>query len=401
MRIPDVRRLACARLASITADFLLPVTLAFLVLVPLRGSATGLGFVLGAHVAGNFLFRLIGSAWTDRVRPQRVMLASNLGSAAIQAAVLGLYLAHVLAVPVLAGLMLWRGIASAFFDPAANSLRARVVPSAQRVAGNALLGLVPAVAVVAGPLAGFGLLAGAGVVGVLAFEVTLLLLSAGSVARMRGVGEYRPVMKFRAGLREVVRRRRLLRAVGLLVAINLVAAGPLLTLTAVGGGGTLGYAAILSAIGLGAVVGGIFGGYLRVRPSMRNALLCLVPAAVGPLVFALRAPLVLEIVAFVLVGAVQSVHGVLWSTTLRAVLPREAFGPVSSFEELTSLAVLPVGQVLGGLALDRWGLTITAWAVVAGLFALPLLGGAPPPRPRTRRGRAGIRTGSPASAASR
>src|SRR2546430_6324102 len=140
MRIPDVRRLARARLASLTGDFALPVLLAFLVLGPLRGTATGLGFVRGAHVAGNFLFRLVGRAWTARVRANRAVIAANLGCAAIQADVLGLYVAHTLAVPVLAGLMLWRGLASAF---AANVPRPRGLPPAANVA----LGLVPAVAV--------------------------------------------------------------------------------------------------------------------------------------------------------------------------------------------------------------------------------------------------------------
>src|SRR2546421_1060302 len=151
MRIPDVRRLACTRLASLTGDFALPVALAFFVLGPLQGTATGLGFVLGAHVAGNFVFRLVARAWTDRVRPQRVLITANLGCAAIQATVLGLYLAHTLAVPVLAGLMLWRGLASAFVGPATNALRP---PGA-----HVVLGLVPAVAVVLGPLAGLGLIA--------------------------------------------------------------------------------------------------------------------------------------------------------------------------------------------------------------------------------------------------
>jgi hypothetical protein len=235
------------------------------------------------------------------------------------------------------------------------------------------------------------LISAAGVVGVLVFEVALLLASAGTAARIRSAGEYRVVVGFDPGFREVIRSRGLLRAVGLLVGINLLAAGPLLTLTAAGARGTVGYAMILTAIGLGAVVGGLFSGYLRGR----SPLLCLIPAAVGPVALGLRAPLVLVVVAFTVVGAVQSVHEVLWSKALRSV-PRAA-----SFEELASLAVLPVGQVLGGVALDRWGLTITAWAVVAGLFALPLLGGVPPPRPRTRPDRADIRTGSPASAASR
>jgi len=113
----------------------------------------------------------------------------------------------------------------------------------------------------------------------------------------------------------------------------------------------------------------------------------LIPAASGPLALAVNAPLPLVVVAFVVVGVVHSVHAA-----------RLNGGPV---EEVTSLAVLPVGQVLGGLALDGLGISPTAWLIVAGLCVLPLLSAVRWPRPRTRPGRADIRSGSPASAVSR
>jgi len=253
--------------------------------------------------------------------------------------------------------MLWRGLAAAL-----------------RPAGGAALALIPAV--ILGPLAGLALISAVGVAGALAVEIALHLVSA-----MSPTGTIRTGV--RPDFREFARRPRLLWP----VVINLCCAGPLLTLTAAGTGS---YAVVLSAVGLGAVVGGLLRGYRRMP-----AFLCLIPAAVGPLALGFHAPVVLTVLAFVGVGAVQSVHEVRWSETVRDI-PRAA-----AVEELASLAVLPVGQVLGGLAVDRWGVTITAWAVVAGLCALPLLGGVPPPRPRTRPGTADIRTGSPASAASR
>src|SRR2546430_1486633 len=62
--------------------------------------------------------------------------------------------------------------------------------------------------------------------------------------------------RFATGLREIVRRGWLLRLVLCLAAVNLLAAGPLLTL-APASRGVLAYALMLSAIGLGAVVGGV------------------------------------------------------------------------------------------------------------------------------------------------
>ena len=185
--------------------------------------------------------------------------------------------------------------------------------------------------------------------------------------------------------REIVRRGWLLRLVLCLAAVNLVAAGPLLTL-APASRGVFGYALMLTAIGLGAVVGSVLCRYPR-----KGAMWWLTAAAVGPLVLAFGGPLPLVLVAFVVVGGVQPVHDVL----LIRALPREVLGPVSAVEDVMSLAVLPVGQVVGGLLIDRFGPVSTAWLIVCVLAAasLPIL--------RARPGRAGIRSGSPASAGSR
>jgi predicted MFS family arabinose efflux permease len=123
-----------------------------------------------------------------------------------------------------------------------------------------------------------------------------------------------------------------------------------------------------------------------------SAMVWLTAAAVGPLALALHAPLALVVLAFVVVGGVQPVHDVLLSRTLRGSLPREALGPATAVEELGSLAALPAGQVLGGLVIDRFGPAPAAWLIVC-VLAVALL-----PIPRTQPGRAGIRSGSPASA---
>src|SRR5581483_3676562 len=101
-----------------------------------------------------------------------------------------------------------------------------------------------------------------------------------------------------------------------------------------------------------------------------GAMVWLTAAAVGPLVLALRASLPLVVLAFVVVGAVQPVHDMALSRTLRDRLPRESLGPVSAVEGVTSLAALPAGQVLGGLVIDRFGLAPAAWLIVC---ALPVL----------------------------
>jgi hypothetical protein len=119
--------------------------------------------------------------------------------------------------------MLWRGLASAFATPAAQALERMSAPR-QR----ALLGLVPAVAVVLGPLIGYQLAAGLGFGGVIGFDALLLVLGAALVAPLRGrpAGPVAVQRRLATGWREIARRGRLLRALASLAAVNLIAAGP-------------------------------------------------------------------------------------------------------------------------------------------------------------------------------
>jgi hypothetical protein len=126
------------------------------------------------------------------------------------------------------------------------------------------------------------------------------------------------------------------------------------------------------------------------------------------LALAAHAHLAVTIVAFALVGVAQSVHSALWDSALREALPSLVLARVNALNTVTYLAVLPVGQLLGGLAVDRLGLVATGWTVTCALFGLPVLvtlvmraGAVPPTRPRMPRDTAGIRTGSPAAAGSR
>jgi hypothetical protein len=308
-----------------------------------------LGLVLGAHVAGNL-------GYHAGIRHRLVAYLA----AAAPAVTLALFAMHALSLPVLAGLMFWRGLAAAGLPQAGRS--------------GALTGLAAAFAVVFGPLIGYLVIAGPGFVGAMVFDAAVLVFSSIILAPL---DVDVPARHWRDAPR---------RALVWSAAVNLFAAGPLLTLTPARLS-VAGYAAVLSVIGAGAVGGSVLAGRAR-----GPAMLWLLPAAVGPLALAAGAPLPVVLAAFLVVGVVHSVHGVLLATEL---------GPASGVEEVTSLAVLPPGQILGGLAAGALGLTATASLIAAGLCVLPLFSVARWPRRRTRRGTADIRSGSPASAVSR
>jgi MFS family permease len=138
-----------------------PVALAFAV-VDLTGSPSDLGLVLGASFVPQVLFLVVGGVWADRVPRHLVMVAADLVGAAAQATLAVLLLTgraevwHVVCVAAV------RGVAAAFFMPAAQGVVPQVVPPSRLQQANALLGFSRNGTALAGAAFGGLLVAGLG-----------------------------------------------------------------------------------------------------------------------------------------------------------------------------------------------------------------------------------------------
>lgn len=86
LRDPRFRTLFLGRTVSLFGDNLVPVALAFAVL-DLTGSASDLGLVLAVQTVSMVAFLLVGGIWGDRVARNRLMVASDLVRAGVQALV--------------------------------------------------------------------------------------------------------------------------------------------------------------------------------------------------------------------------------------------------------------------------------------------------------------------------
>src|SRR4051794_41361871 len=117
LRSRNFRLLFGGQAISVVGDALFPVALAFAVL-HLSGSATSLGLVLAAQAVPLAALVLVGGVLGDRLSRQRVMIASDLARAAVQATAAGLLIAGVAEVWHLAVLAALYGAAEAFFRPA-------------------------------------------------------------------------------------------------------------------------------------------------------------------------------------------------------------------------------------------------------------------------------------------
>jgi MFS family permease len=146
----EFRLLWLGQTTSVLGDALVPVALAFAVLDDLDGSATDLGFVLGAQTATFVAFVLIGGVWADRLPRQFVMLSSDAIRCLVQATIAILLLTGSAQLWQLVALAATYGFAVAFFFPAATGLIPLTVSPSRLQQANALLGMSRSAAFFAG-----------------------------------------------------------------------------------------------------------------------------------------------------------------------------------------------------------------------------------------------------------
>jgi predicted MFS family arabinose efflux permease len=142
-------------------------------------------------------------------------------------------------------------------------------------------------------------------------------------------------------------------------------------------GGASAYATILTAMGVGSILGGLIA--LRVEPRRPLAVAFAVLLLEVPLYLALAGAAPVAVIAgFALVGSIaMNFAGTLWLTVLQTNIPEHALSRVSSYDWLGSLVFLPAGYVLAGPAADAFGVAETLvfaaiWSLASTLFMLSL-----------------------------
>ena len=151
---------------------------------------------------------------------------------------------------------------------------------------------------------------------------------------------------------------------------------------------------ILTAGGVGAVIGGILA--IRIRPR-RPLVVCVLAAtliSLQTLALALSAPTAVIAAASFVGGIGIAVHLTLWFTVFQQQVPEHAQSRVASYDTLGSFVLMPIGMALVGPLADAIGIVETLWigarrdvGVVGGDPAAavrlgdPAVGRAPAPSP--------------------
>ena len=319
---------------SAVGDRIVSVALAFAVL-GLTGSVKDLGLVLAAQSVPLVLFLLVGGVWSDRLPRRAVMLTSDLVRAGAQGASALLLVSGIAHVWQLVVLQAVYGAAEAFFKPAAQALLPETVAAADLQQANALIAVSENIANVGGPA-----LAG----------VLVATVGAGWRAFRSRTWLWVSALEFMGA--------------NALSFSPYVVLGPEIARTSLGGPGA--WAAISTASGIGAILGGTLGLRWNPRYPLR-AMFVTSLIGTSPLLvlLAAAAPLPALLAAAVISGMSISFFNLVWFAVVQRRIPGEELSRVSSWDALGSYAITPIGLAAAGPIGIALGISTTLYAAAA------------------------------------
>src|SRR5947209_9116062 len=141
-----------------------------------------MGFLSGFSAAAVLLFGLFAGAWADRLRRRPLLIAADLGRAAVLLAVPIAAMRHALTMPLLYAVAAATGLLTVLFDVSYQAYVPSLVERENLVQANAKLALSESVAEVSGPgIAGFLVTALTAPIAIL-FDAVSFVVSAVSIA---------------------------------------------------------------------------------------------------------------------------------------------------------------------------------------------------------------------------
>jgi len=352
----------------------------------LGASPAQMGLLTAVGSAPVLLLGLVAGAWVDRLRRRPIMIAADLGRAALLFTIPLAAWFHRLGMPQLYLVIALSGILTIFFEIAYHSYFPSLVTREYIVEGNSKLAVSDSVAEVLGPgLAGFLIQLLSAPIAIF-FDAISFLLSAFSLVLIqknelptgnkkseRSIGR-----EIAEGLR-LVFSNPLLRAFALstgtrnffgyfigtlyaLFAIRILGMGPaVLGLTiAMGGVGNLAGAFLVGPIvrrfGLGpALFGSLILGSLAVF---------LIPLAAGPVWM----PVIFLVAAQFFGDALHTIYEVNEISLRQAITPDRLLGRMNASMQFMLAGLAPLGAIAGGLLAENLGIRSTLFIAATGIL---------------------------------
>jgi MFS family permease len=397
LSVPNYRRYFVGQIISLSGNWMQTVAEMWLVL-----KLTGSGVAVGVTAALQFVPILLGGAWggllADRMSKRKLLMVTQtlMALPALTLYALTASNANHLGIWMVYALVFTRGAVNAVDNPARQSFVMELVGRDRIVNAVSLNSLIVHSARIVGPAIAGVLIATIGVapcflLNALSFGAMLLALKAiepdqlhTSDVAPRSAGQLREGFRHVAHTRELRVPLALMALVGTL-AFNFQVILPLLARFTFHGGPAT-YAALTTAMGIGAVAGALAA---SMRRTIEPALLATTALAFGVLCLAAAAAptLALELVALVATGAASVTFAAGVNSTLQLAVTPSMRGRVMALYAIVFLGSTPIGGPVAGwlasVAGPRSPLILAGVAaLIAGLAARHAFSEtAPAPRP--------------------
>ena len=364
---------------SAVGDAVSTIALAFAVL-QISNSPIALGVVIAGRQVASASVTLAAGVWSDRLPRHLILTAAAVVQGAAQAATGTLVISGHATVPMVVALQVAYGLASGFVIPAAQGLIPHTISAARLQQANALLGLTRSSVGVIGPAIG-GLLVALGspgsalLVDAASFAAEALLLLRLRIPPRADVLERNPFFhELRLGWAEFRRQTWIWTTIVFFGISNFFFAayfvlGPVVAKRDLGGAPA--WATLVTAFGLGSIVGGVLALRIRPRRPLLTSCAAAAPIVLQPLGLALKLPVPVLAVLACASGVGIAVHLAFWFTVFQREVPAEARSRVSSYDALGSFVLMPLGSALAGPVAALIGISTTLY-VISGVMTICL-----------------------------
>jgi len=372
---PDYRRLWFGNTVSWIGQGMTTLAVSLQV-YDLTGSAFSVGLIGACSLVPLVVFGLYGGAVADTMDRRKLGLVSAFGSFLLSVALVGITVAGVGQVGVLYGVVALQAVCFALNSPARNSMIARLLPAEQLPAANALNSITGTTGALVGPMLG-GLIVGwwgyRAAYGVDAVTFTASLYAMWRLPSMlpeRDGEADRKRASVLDGLRFLGTRPNL-RMTFLTDMCAMVLAQPRALFPVIAvlwyGGDAKTTGLLVAAPALGALLGGVFSGWLgNVRRHGLAVLFAVGCWGAAVAVFGLTRQFWLGIVFLALAGAADTTSMVFRNTMLQAAVPDELRGRLQGVFIVVVAGGPRLGDFIAGSAAD---LTSPGTAVTGGGIA--------------------------------
>jgi MFS transporter, ENTS family, enterobactin (siderophore) exporter len=379
----DFRLLLASQAISVVGDVVSFTALPLLVL-ELTGSGVAMGAVLAIQALTDFAFATIAGAYADRGDRKRMMVIADVGRAVLTALIpISVLLGGptmAVVVVVAAPLSLFRGLFRAGYISSLPAIVGR--PHIARA--NGILETIFSTSAILGPVvAGFlaaaigpGLTLGLDALSFAASAIGLVLIRRDLHAPTDRPST-RIVDDIREGVAYVV-REPVLRSAILLFSLYSALVAPLVVALAVRVTRDLAqsegvYGIVISAFGVGAVVGSLIAARAGQRINVARALIGGVGVAgLAVLGLSLFAAVPVLFALTVVGGLAETLVAVTYVSVRAAYSPDALLGRIGSTARMVSLGLQPIGVIIGGVLIDTIGGTETIAVLGAGSLILAL-----------------------------